>query len=69
MSDQSASANTSPEEAILLRPNVLLPENAVLSITSMTLTSNPETNVKEDEEPLFGTHIRETVEAFRRLLG
>ena len=57
-------ANTSVEEATIITSKVL-PENAAVVITTMSLT-NPETHVEQDnEETLFGSHIKEAIEILR----
>jgi hypothetical protein len=57
MNEEATSANTSPEEAIVVR--AILPENAAFAITTMSLTTNPQEHVAQDDDAPFGTHIRE----------
>lgn len=66
MDKETGSANTTPEEALILRPTSWLPENAAISIEVNTLT-NSAIGSDDEPEPVFGAHLQETIAAFRRL--
>jgi hypothetical protein len=65
MADEIASVNTSPEEAIIIKE--VLPENAATVITTTSFTNPPEIVAQRESEPPFGSRLRETVGAFRRI--
>jgi hypothetical protein len=66
MEEETASANVSPEEAVVIRPEIF-PTNGPFMIESTSMTNEVPLLTDTEGEGSF-SHIRETVDAARRLL-